>query len=247
MSKNMTPVEFEFHLNDAVEKIKMLFKEWKESENPGLLTKAKLVAYWLKDYVAFLRREDSFVPASVPRLKRGSIVVADFGFRIGKEFGGRHFAVVVDNENKLNSPIVTVVPLFSLKKGYKPNVYTCQLRDGVYNPMVNRTVAVVREADQMMQDYRKATPEERATPEMRAKYAVISSLADRTKDMLTEIEHLKEGSVANTCQITTISKMRIKRPLKKEDPLYGLRLSTRDMELINEQLKKLYIFAEKEK
>ena len=65
---------------------------------------------------------------------------------------------------------------------------------------------------------------------------------DDEEGKVTHIEHMKEGSVANTCQITTISKMRIKRPLKKDDPLYGLRLSTEDMELINQQFSRLFLF-----
>lgn len=243
MPKKMTPSELEFHIKSAIEQLTLLFHGWLESGNQKFLDKAKLVAYWVREYTAFLRREDSFSPQSVPRLKRGTVVVVDFGFRIGKEFGGRHFAVVIDNDNKLHSPIATVVPLFSLKPTYKPNSYTCPLKDGIYTPMLNRVKAIHGESMKIIDELNSLPPEQRAVPEARAKLAVADSLTKRAELMLTEIEHMKEGSVANTCQITTVSKMRIKRPLKKDDPLYGLRLSSEDMDTINQQLVELYLFT----
>lgn len=67
-------------------------------------------------------------------------------------------------------------------------------------------------------------------------------LVDSATDVLDGIKHLKDGSIALVGQVTTISKIRVKRPLKKQDILYGTRLSTRDIEAINTALKELYIF-----
>lgn len=243
MSKKMTADELNNLVKSALSQISILFQSWIDSGNHYLLNKATLVAYWLRDYTAFLRLEDTFSPHSVPRLKRGHVIVVDFGFRIGKEFGGRHFAVVVDNQNSLNSAIVTVVPLFSLKDGYTPSKYTCKLDDGIYEPMLQRAKAILAEAQQLSEELSTVEQEEkRSTPEYRAKVAVASSLIERGKRILAEMEHMKSGSIANSCQITTISKLRIKRPLNKNDPLYGLRLSSRDMEKINEQVSQLFIF-----
>ena len=36
-----------------------------------------------------------------------------FGFNVGSEYGGLHYAVVIDKDNNLSSPVVTVVPLSS--------------------------------------------------------------------------------------------------------------------------------------
>lgn len=237
----MTPEELNFHIEECIKQLSSLLNEWSKSGTDTLSGKAQKVAYWVREYAAFLRREDTFSPKSVPRLKRGNVVVVDFGFRVGKEFGGRHFAVVIDNNNAYNSEIVTVVPLFSLKPEYKPNQYTCVLEDGIYTPMIDQANAIIDEAEKIIRECAEKV-EERGTPEYRAKEAVAKDLLKRAKRMIEEIEHMKEGSVANTCQVLTISKMRIKRPLKKEDPLYGLRLSTGDMERINKQLSSLIIF-----
>ncbi|MGR5970055.1 type II toxin-antitoxin system PemK/MazF family toxin [Bacillus paranthracis] len=43
------------------------------------------------------------------------VVHVDFGFNVGAEYGGFHWAVVIQNDNKAAHTIV-VVPLSSLKK-----------------------------------------------------------------------------------------------------------------------------------
>lgn len=241
MSKTMTEEELNNHVNLSIKHLTGLFQNWLKSCNPILLKKARLLAYWIKDYVSFLCKEDAFSPKVVQRLKRGNIVSVDFGFRIGKEFGGRHFAVVIDNENALTSHVVTVIPLFSLKENYKANKYTCQLKDGLYNSMLNRAKQIHSENQNMLTKYLSADKTamySNSAPEAKELQDRIS----RVESMLDELEHMKFGSVANTCQITTISKMRIKRPLSKNDPLYGLRLSSGDMDLINTQIAELYLF-----
>lgn len=238
MSKNMTMQELKQHIERSVVQLQTLFSEWINSNDARMLKKAQLVAYWIKDYVFFLIKETTFSPRSVPKLKRGSVVVVDFGFRIGNEFGGRHFAVVLDNENGLNSPIVTVIPLFSLKDNFQQNRYTCLLDDGVYNQLFQNIKRTHDEALKIIDDITCGSNVHSCDTKKAQK------LIEQTEKMLQEIGHMKQGSIANTCQITTISKIRIIRPLKKDDPLYGLRLSENDMEKINEQVKNLFVFRQ---
>lgn len=47
--------------------------------------------------------------------KRGNIVKLNFGFNIGSEYGGLHYGVVLDNHNAQSSPVITVIPLTSVK------------------------------------------------------------------------------------------------------------------------------------
>lgn len=77
------------------------------------LKKANLISYWLKDYANMLRFEESFDPKKNIRYTRGDIVKVNFGFRVGSEFGGLHYAVIFDKHNERNSPVVTVIPLTS--------------------------------------------------------------------------------------------------------------------------------------
>ena len=47
--------------------------------------------------------------------KRGDIVKLNFGFNIGSEYGGLHYAIVINNKNPHSSSVVTVIPLTSQK------------------------------------------------------------------------------------------------------------------------------------
>lgn len=71
---------------------------------------------WLSNSNKYLQWETTFNPQYLRAYKRAEIVLANFGFNVGSEFGGMHFAVIVKNSSKSN-PIVNVVPLSSLNTG----------------------------------------------------------------------------------------------------------------------------------
>ncbi|MCM1166719.1 MAG: type II toxin-antitoxin system PemK/MazF family toxin [Lachnospiraceae bacterium] len=79
--------------------------------------KQQILTQWLKKWCVFLRREDNFNPKFLPFYKRGDIVYADFGFNVGAEFGGIHYAVVIENNNNKSNGNIVVVPLTSLDPG----------------------------------------------------------------------------------------------------------------------------------
>ena len=79
----------------------------------------KLLAYWLIDYVRFLRRESSVHSYRV--YKRGSVVKVHLGFRIGSEEGGLHYAIVITPNDSKKSSTLVVIPLTSLKTADKVN------------------------------------------------------------------------------------------------------------------------------
>lgn len=79
--------------------------------------KQQILAEWINQWSKFLLRESVFSSKYLPYYKRGDIVYVDFGFNIGTEYGGVHYAVVIeDNNNKTNGNII-VVPLTSLDPG----------------------------------------------------------------------------------------------------------------------------------
>ena len=47
------------------------------------------------------------------RYNRGNVLRVNFGFNVGKELGGLHLALVLDNDNKRNADVITVIPLSS--------------------------------------------------------------------------------------------------------------------------------------
>jgi mRNA interferase MazF len=73
---------------------------------------------WLKRHNKYLIDEVTFDPKTHIRYKRGMVVHVDFGFRVGAEYGGFHWAAIIQNDKK-SSETVVVVPLSSVKKGQK--------------------------------------------------------------------------------------------------------------------------------
>lgn len=71
---------------------------------------------WLDTQNNYLKWETNFDPKRLKKYKRGDIVFVHFGFNVGAEFGGLHYAVVVKKDSK-SSPMLNVVPLSSLKEG----------------------------------------------------------------------------------------------------------------------------------
>lgn len=59
--------------------------------------------------------------------------------------------------------------------------------------------------------------------------------------MQREIQNLKKGSIALVNQITTISKIRIYDPRKNHDILSGKKLSNEKLDLIDNEISKLFI------
>ena len=183
------------------------------------------------------------------RLKRGAVVCVEFGYRIGRELGGRHYAVVLDANNSIHSNTVTVVPLGSKKESSKDDVYNAILEDGIYGTVIHKLDALIESARKTLEDAAKVKKEiegtigeeQTALEELRqGKIKSAQALIDQANIWIKEITHLKTGSVAKIDQVTTISKMRILQPLKKDHPLYGVRLSARDLDKIDAKLMALY-------
>ena len=249
MSKIMTPKELGAHCAEAVDGLRKLFADFSGSDSGKMIKRAMLLAYWVKTYVKYIRAEDKFAPQSIFKLKRGSIVRVEFGYRIGKELGGRHYAAVLDVDNSPYRNTVTVVPLGSIKESSAHDKYSVVLKDGIFSPIQKKIDALIADANRTMDEAEAMDAEiEQAEPEQKAilkavqrqKLDTTRNLIAQGEEWLDEVDHMKPGSVAKVDQITTISKMRISQPLKKTHPLYGVRLSADDLNKIDTRLKELY-------
>lgn len=80
-----------------------------------------IIATWLDKWAGLIVREKGFKPEFMPRYKRGDILYVDFGWNIGHEFGGVHYAAVLENDNPRSSGTILVIPLSSLDMGEQSN------------------------------------------------------------------------------------------------------------------------------
>lgn len=74
---------------------------------------------WLLDWAKYLLKEKSFTTVGMPHFKQGDIVRVDFGWRIGQEMGGIHYAVVIESNNNPKSVMILLTPISSYDSGYK--------------------------------------------------------------------------------------------------------------------------------
>lgn len=80
-----------------------------------------IIADWFFAWAKYLNHEKSFDPGRLKYYKRGDIVHVHFGFNIGNEQGGTHYAVVVEKNNNKKSGCIVVVPISSLAAEKSPD------------------------------------------------------------------------------------------------------------------------------
>lgn len=220
----------------------------------GNSSKADKLSFWLEDWANFLSFEDSFKPRSLKRYKRGEIIKAHLGFNVGSEYGGLHFCVVLDKNNSVNSPVVTVVPLTSLKddvdtENMRPgNVY---LGDEIYKKLLKKSLKTKDEISasaeilahggekiKIMDGFPELPPDCPTTiTESFEHYKESQELSAQISKILSG---MKKGSIALIGQIRTISKIRIYEPKTSKDPLSNIRLSNENLDKIDNAIKELY-------
>lgn len=86
-----------------------------------------ILADWLTKWAGYLQREDTFSPTSLKSYKQREVILVDFGFNVGSEFGGRHYAVVLEKNNNPRSNVILVAPISSYdqnngQRAHKTNV-----------------------------------------------------------------------------------------------------------------------------
>lgn len=135
------------------------------------LKKANLISYWLKDYVRMIDFEEEFDPTRNIAYKRGNIVKLNFGFNIGSEYGGLHYGIVLDNENNHNSPVITVIPLTSVKVGKELHKNSVDLGNEIYRTLKLKYDTISKTLKEEQEEIDKTI-------------IAISSLADMTSEAL---------------------------------------------------------------
>lgn len=229
MTKKFTKNESRNHKNKIIQEFDEYLTELIDNENQS---KADKIAYWVKDWVEYLRREENFQPNKMLKYKRGSIVKVHLGFNVGSEEGGLHYAIVIDADNKLGNPLLTVIPLTSVK----PQTNLDRLgKDQLYlgNEIYDKLETKRRN---ILEKLSKVQLSEISNEELdNFKQELI--YAQRIKD---EIDKMKTGSIALIGQISTISKLRIFDPKNKYGVLKNLRVSDDTLNKIDDCLNEKY-------
>lgn len=249
MSRRKTKEELISHKNSSISNLTAYLESLINSDDPKLQGKADKLSYWISDWVNFLQFEPFFSPMSLRRYKHGEIIKVHLGFNVGSEEGGLHYAVVVEKENAKSSPVVTVVPLTSVKPGVNVN----SLRSGnvflgnelftslsskisLTERHLNSEIELVR---QIISEITKDYSEEKAQ-EYVSRLEKCSTELEFLTRMKNEVLKMKQGSIALVNQITTISKIRIYDPKTDYDILSNIKLSNEKLDALDAEIAKKY-------
>ncbi len=135
MSMEITKENVIMNKKEATKSLNKLLEYYINDPSGAHLKKANLISYWIKDYTNFIKFEESFDPTRNISYKRGNIIKLNFGFNIGSEYGGLHYGVVLDNHNSHNSPVVTVIPLTSVKADKITHSNSVELGNEIYRSL----------------------------------------------------------------------------------------------------------------
>lgn len=222
-------------------------KNYMDSLGPD---KGKKLAYWVNDYARLLSLESSFQPEKMIRYKRGAVVKVHLGYRIGSEEGGLHYAVVLDRNNSIYSPTITVIPLTSVKPGVNlANLppHRVSIGNEVYTQLTNNLNSEIQTAKSELNSLKKrldsstesalsSEEEKRISDELKN----VTSRIEYCRKMRTEADKMKIGSIALVGQITTISKLRIYNPVYRNDALSRVRITPTTLDTLDVRIQELY-------
>ena len=116
MARKLNKEELLNHKNNALKKLDTYLTQLIDSPDKKINAKSDKLSYWLEDWTTFLDFESIYSPSSLKRYKRGEIIKVHLGYNIGSEEGGLHYAVIVEKDNSIHNPVVTIVPLTSIKQ-----------------------------------------------------------------------------------------------------------------------------------
>lgn len=251
MARKLTEEELVTHKNKALKKLDAYLIKLICSSDKKINAKSDKLSYWLEDWTTFLDFESRFSPSSLKRYKRGEIIKVHLGYNIGSEEGGLHYAVIVEKDNSIHNPVITIVPLTSIKRDKD----LAHLRKGEvllgnelflkFSDKFNETFYNTKEEHQRLHDkIQQFKDNEHAlysqAYEIEKKQKIINSQLDLLEKMRFEISKMKNGSIALTNQITTISKIRIYDPKTTKDMFSGITLSDEGLTKIDEEIIRRY-------
>lgn len=190
------------------------YKAYIQSKMHSNYKKAAIFVYWLNDYIEYIKAENSFNPKQNITYKRGQIVYVNFGYRIGRELGGAHYAIVLDVKNSASASTVTVIPLKSFKDKETPysKIYTVLLASDIKDKLHAKGISIKEANFQKLKELSKELlkdPNLKSDKTFRSEGLRIKKRDKLADDVLAYSEKLKNGSIADIGQITTISKQRI--------------------------------------
>lgn len=167
------------------------------------------------------------------RYKRGQIVLVDFSPSMGCELRGKHFAIVLTKNDSPNNGVLTVIPLSSKSKPYYLDVGNI-----VANQIYPQIIYLLKDFTIVLESLKELDSKDEQN--MKTIITVLNNYKEFKK--IADIYMKKnKRSYALVQNITTISKMRIKKPVNQYDPIKKLVVDSLILDLIDKKIKELFV------
>lgn len=206
--------------------------------------KSAILVYWLKDYLRYIKNEKIFNPRQLINYKHGQIVFVNFGFRVGQELGGLHYAIVLDTKNSKSNSTLTVIPLRSKKDKDTTYQRTHMVPLSTILPtlLFDKSLHMIDTVNaKVLNITNKYTSNEiKSNKILKSKLKILQKQHNDANAILTYLNNLKSESLADIGQITTISKQRIKNPVRNDDALANVIIPDNLMKILEEKIQFLY-------
>nr|DAE53719.1 MAG TPA: PemK-like protein [Caudoviricetes sp.] len=163
------------------------------------------------------------------RYKRGQIIMANFSPSMGSELRNNHLAIVLNKHDSPYNGVLNVIPLSSKNKSY-------------YLPIGS---FLIDKVFPFLDESRNAIQEDAAEFFSSAEYnsdkfqEILNNLM-KFNDVLKTYASMNKESFAMICNITTISKLRILKPINQYDPIKLVRIDDDILSKIDSEIIKQY-------
>lgn len=232
------------HISSALEQMRVFLIDLANNAETKIKKKADLISYWIEDWLRYLIYENDYRSKLHPVFKRGSIVQVNFGFNVGTELGGRHYAITLDYNDDPKIPDIVVIPLTSIKedtniKKLNRDKSRINLKDYIYKIIITKYLS---ETNELVNDVTKYINNIKNSNDR--EYIPNNDLSEKTtliEKHSKELEKIKKGTIAHIRQIRSISKMRIVSPTKGNDLLNNLKVSKNILNEIDKRIHNLYV------
>ena len=140
---------------------------------------ARILSDWVTKWSSYIQRESTFRPRNLKSYKQREIILVDFGFNVDGEFGGRHYAVVLERNNP-NANTVFVAPITSYDpmRGQKPHPANIDLGIGAIHGYHNGAEVVTNQI-RYISKMRIESPKTSAEPRIYMAADKFSLLVDK--------------------------------------------------------------------
>ena len=239
MGSNRTNEEIAVYTATIIQELEDYLHHLQRMDDEGNKRSDK-IAQWIENRTKYLKIEQTYNPKSIQALKRGSIVYADFGFNVGREYGGLHYAIVLNKTDARSNHLLHVLPLTSVKETTDiSNLKYFQFLIGneVFRLLVNKANRKIIELTELYDRFSKKDDE------LNNRAVMVEALIEDNKKTLEILKKLPNSDIDDSSieQLQTINK----NLDFTSDQLYKIRQEKKENAILRSELEEKLEYANK--